>query len=625
MFTIEFIVPYRNLVSVVEEAFAEHPKRNEIHNVVNYGGVPEIRRSKLVGDVFIARGLTASYLNLLWKDATVIELPMSGYDILRAMSAGVKKYGAQRIALIATANAVYGINNFATSFFPAITTYEIGHLDSIEDFIRKAVSEGADLIIGGDSVSTCAEQMGVPCERIEAGKESVRQAIDEAWRLWHSNIEERVRVQRLNALVENVHEGIISVDHTKRITICNRFAERLLQVNLEDILDKKISEVIPFLDTPDLATLQQPSIGELIEIEGIRIAVNRVPVLVHGKFLAGIITLQEISQIQKIETKIRKEVSRKGLVASYDFSQMLGSSEAILEAKGLALGYAKVQSNILLVGETGTGKELFAQSIHRASSRLHGPFVAINCAALPESLLESELFGYVDGAFTGASKSGKMGLFELAHGGTLFLDEVSEMSLLLQGRLLRVIEEREIMRLGHDTVIPVDIRIIAATNRDIENQVEQNKFRKDLFYRLDVLRLNIPPLRKRGKDVLILMKHFLRQFDERNGKTPHMLDPQVLPIIVNHPWDGNIRQLRNLCERISVVVEGTVVSAQDLLTCLGRGNECPGMLDTHEQQNECAQIVQALKETNNNKSEAARALGIDRSTLYRKLRLYALH
>lgn len=624
MFTIEFIVPYKNLVSVVEEAFAEHPKRNEINNVVNYGGVPEIRRSKLVGDVFIARGLTASYLHLLWKDATVIELPMSGYDILRAMSSGVNKYGSKRIALIATANTVYGIDNFATSFLPPITTYEIGHLDSIEEFIRKAVSEGSDLIIGGDSVSTCAEQMGVACERIEAGKESVRQAIDEAWRLWHSNIEERVRVQRLNALVENVHEGIVAVDQNKRITICNQFAERLLQVNLEDILDKNIAEAIPFLDDPDLATLQQPVIGDLIEIEGSRIAVNRVPVLVRGRFLAGIITLQEISQIQKIETKIRKEVSQKGLVASYDFSQMLGTSEAIQEAKKLALGYAKVQSNILLVGETGTGKELFAQSIHRASTRLHGPFVAINCAALPESLLESELFGYVGGAFTGASKNGKMGLFELAHGGTLFLDEVSEMSPLLQGRLLRVIEEREIMRIGHDTVIPVDIRIIAATNRDIEDQVAQNKFRKDLFYRLDVLRLNIPPLRKRDKDSLVLMKHFLRQFDERNGKTLHMLDPQVLPIILNHPWDGNIRQLRNLCERISVVVTGTVVSPQDLLTCLGRGSECPQRLDIHEQQSECAQIVQTLKNTNNNKSEAARALGMDRSTLYRKLRLYGI-
>jgi len=424
--------------------------------------------------------------------------------------------------------------------------------------------------------------------------------------------------------VENVHEGIIAVDQDKRITICNQFAERMLQVSLEDIQDKKLSEVVPILDNPDLSTLKQPEIGNFIEIQGNHIAVNRAPVLVQGKFFAGIITLQELSQIQKIETRIRKEVNQRGLVASYDFSQMLGTSEAILDVKKLALGYAKVQSNILLVGETGTGKELFAQSIHRASSRVHGPFVAINCAALPESLLESELFGYVGGAFTGASKNGKMGLFELAHGGTLFLDEVSEMSPLLQGRLLRVIEEREIMRIGHDTVIPVDIRIIAATNRDIEDQVSQNKFRKDLFYRLDVLRLNIPPLRDRGKDVLILMKHFLRQFDERNGSTSHMLDPQVLPIVLSHSWDGNIRQLRNLCERISVVVSETVVSSQDLLTCLGRDREYFEPLESPEKQGECARIVQVLKKANNNKSEAARILGIDRSTLYRKLRSYAL-
>ncbi|PKL13518.1 MAG: sigma-54-dependent Fis family transcriptional regulator [Spirochaetae bacterium HGW-Spirochaetae-8] len=624
MFTIEFIVPYKKLVSVVEEAFAEHPQRDHIHTVVNYNGLPQIKRSTLVGDVFIARGLTASYLNMLWNDATVIELPMSGYDILRAMSAGASTVGVKKIALIATANAVYGMNNFNTSFLPPMKTYEIGPMDDVDAFVLRAVSEGADLVIGGDSVATQAEALGIPFERIEAGKESVRQAIDEAWRLWNSNMDERVRVQRLNALVENVHEGIIAVDQDKKITICNQYAERLLQMNRLEIHDKFLSEVAPFLDSPDLTTIQQPRIGDFFEIAGIQIAVNRVPVLVGGKFLAGIITLQELSQIQKIETRIRREAHRKGLVANYDFSQMLGTSEALLEVKKIALGYAKVQANVLLVGETGTGKEIFAQSIHKASPRSLGPFVAINCAALPETLLESELFGYVSGAFTGASKNGKMGLFELAHTGTIFLDEISEMSMHLQGRLLRVIEEREIMRIGHDTVIPVDIRIVAATNRNLEDLVSQNLFRKDLFYRLDVLRLNIPPLRERGKDVLLLMKHFLSQYDILNGSTRHMLDPGVVPIIQNLDWDGNVRQLRNLCERLSVVVNESVIMAHDLITCLGNTKIPPVEVLDSEAAKECAKLVSTLKKTHNNKAEAARELGMDRTTLYRKLRKYAL-
>ena len=622
MFTLEFIAPYKHLVSAVEEAFGEHPKRDEIKHVVNFRGVPEIRRGRLVGDIFIARGLTASYLNQLWKDATVIELPMSGYDILRAMSEGVKRYDSKHIALIATANAVYGVDNFTTSFLPPVATYEIGPMDDVGPVIQQAISEGVDLIIGGNSVFLTAQAMGFPAQRIEVGKESVRQAIDEAWRLWHSNIEERVRVQRLNALVEHVHEGIITVDHEKRITICNQFADRILSYS-DEILNRSLEEVAPQLDDPDIVSLQQPGIGDFLELNGTKVVVNRVPVLVDGKFQAGIFTIQEVSQIQSIETRIRREAHQKGLVATYDFSQMLGESRIFMDTKKLAHSYAKVQSNILLVGETGTGKELFAQSIHRSSDRSNGPFVAINCAALPESLLESELFGYVSGAFTGASKGGKMGLFELAHKGTIFLDEISEMSLHLQGRLLRVMEEREIMRIGHDTVIPVDIRIIAATNRKLEELVEQNQFRKDLFYRLDVLRLNIPPLRKRGNDVLLLTKHFLKQFDDLNGRTRHMLDPEVIPILLNRSWDGNIRQLRNVCERLAVVVAETVVTAKDILTCLGGGDaiQNDGLCKDEEEKE---RIRLLLKQTRNNKSETARILGIDRSTLYRKLKALSI-
>ncbi|MEA5032904.1 MAG: sigma 54-interacting transcriptional regulator [Sphaerochaeta sp.] len=347
-----------------------------------------------------------------------------------------------------------------------------------------------------------------------------------------------------------------------------------------------------------------------------------------------------MSQIQKIETRIRREANRKGLVANYDFSMVIGTSTATRKTIELAKGFAKVQANILLVGETGTGKELFAQSIHKISPRMNGPFVAINCAALPESLLESELFGYVGGAFTGAAKEGKMGMFELAHGGTIFLDEISEMSLQLQGRLLRVIEEREIMRLGHDTVLPVDIRIIAATNRNLAQDVEENRFRKDLFYRLDVLRLDIPPLRHRREDIVPLARHFLAQADAENKSVVHTIDESAYALLQEHLWDGNVRQLRNICERLSVVVATQVVNAADVASCLGsataRGSSAAGPgdasmlhtsrapLTTGSDMPARERIVEALACCDGNRTRTAKMLGMDRTTLYRHMLKHGL-
>jgi len=652
MFTIEFIVPYEKLVSVVQEAFAEHPKRNEIKFLVNQVGIDDVKQSNLSGDIFIARGLTASYLTRLRQNGSVVELPMSGYDILRAMTEGVTRFGAKHIAIIATANAVYGVDNFASSFLPAVRTYEIGPSDDLDTFIDRALADGADLIIGGDFISTRAIERNIPAVRIETGKESVRQAIDEAWRLFHLNVEERTRVQRLNALVEHVHEGIVSVDSGKRITICNQYAQELIGTPLDEIIGKPLSDILPALDTPDFSTLRSPAIGDFIEINGTRTAVNRVPVMVNDIFAAGIVTFQKLSQIQKIETRIRREANRKGLVANYDFSMVIGTSAATRKTIELAKGFAKVQANILLVGETGTGKELFAQSIHKISPRMNGPFVAINCAALPESLLESELFGYVGGAFTGAAKEGKMGMFELAHGGTIFLDEISEMSLQLQGRLLRVIEEREIMRLGHDTVLPVDIRIIAATNRNLEQDVGENRFRKDLFYRLDVLRLDIPPLRHRREDIVPLARHFLMLADAENRSVAHTIDESAHTLLQEHLWDGNVRQLRNICERLSVVVATQVVTAADVASCLGsataRAPQAAGQGDSstlhtppvsqrsplyhtspssHTTGSEMPareRIVKALACCDGNRTRTAKMLGIDRTTLYRHMLKHGL-
>ena len=317
-----------------------------------------------------------------------------------------------------------------------------------------------------------------------------------------------------------------------------------------------------------------------------------------------------------------------------------------------AVKFSYSDSNILIHGETGTGKELFAQSIHNSSRRRKGPFVAINCAALPENLLESELFGYVEGAFTGASKGGKMGFFEIAHKGTIFLDEIGDISPKLQSRLLRVIQEREIIRLGNDTVIPIDVRVICATNRDLKKEVARGSFREDLLYRLDVLELNLPPLRKRKQDILYLADRMVRFEHERTGSRLEAISQEGRELLMRYGWPGNVREMRNFCERICILCEKTRAGPRTYSRPSGRvgawGNgrqpacrrrfwqhmfsgvrkSCDGIGRglPRPPPGGCAEAggEDALELCGYHRGRTAAYLGIDKSTLWRKMKKYGI-
>ncbi len=293
--------------------------------------------------------------------------------------------------------------------------------------------------------------------------------------------------------------------------------------------------------------------------------------------------------------------------------------------------YAEVDSTVLIMGETGTGKELFAQSIHNYSLRADKPFVAVNCAALPENLLESELFGYVEGAFTGARKGGKTGLFELAHGGTVFLDEISEMTPNLQARFLRVLQEKEVVRIGDDKIIPVDVRVIAATNRDLYEYVDEGKFREDLFYRLCVLRLDIPPLRERKDDIYELVLFFLELKSKTLNKKTPKLSQNIIEKLVNYDWPGNVRQLENLIERCIVISNEKEINDEILSEALFITPSYKPIKDKNisESANNSIDVLKniendtikkVLQETNGNKKLAAEKLGISVTTLWRRLK-----
>jgi two-component system response regulator HydG len=331
---------------------------------------------------------------------------------------------------------------------------------------------------------------------------------------------------------------------------------------------------------------------------------------------------------------LREEVKRLSRAttegeANGALGSLIGASRPMLAVYDLVRRVAAADTTVLLSGESGTGKELVARALHEQSDRREGRFVAINCAAVPAELLESELFGHVKGAFTDA-KNSRQGLFEQASGGTLLLDEVGEMPLEMQPKLLRVLQERQVRPVGGNTSVPVTARIIAATNRDLEAEVEQKRFREDLFYRLNVVQIEIPPLRARGNDILLLAEHFVRKFSERSGKPVHGVSVEAQTKLLAFDWPGNVRQLENTMERAVALTRGEQISIEDLPERVTRFDGSTGVLNDVDlehvrtlDQVERRHIEQAVKHAHGNKTRAAKALGIDRRTLYRKLERYA--
>lgn len=635
MFKIEFIVPYQDLLSSVLEAYNEFPAKDEIDLHIKIMDTDEVKEHTFFGQAVIARGLTAQYIKSINLGLPLIELPTSGYDVIKAISVGLARFRSTHIAFIGTPDMIYGAQALEHLFNCTIDVYPLDIIDDIHQILMECKQAGADLFIGGNWLYKRALEAGLNTVRVESGKEAVRQALNESLRAATIRHQERDRAQRFKMLVDHVHEGIISTDKAGRITVMNADARRLLRLSAHAYDGVLVGDLVPEIKFSEYQGLTDPTFGELIKVNNTSLTMNWIPIVVNGVVSGHLITLQNVVHIQEIESRIRKKVHRKGLVAHYSFADIIGESESLKTTLLLAKQYSKVNSNVLIVGETGTGKELFAQGIHVQSARCSGPFVAINCAALPPSLLESELFGYVEGAFTGASKGGKAGLFELAHRGTIFLDEIAELSPFLQGRLLRVLEEREIMRLGHDEVIPVDIRIIAATNKNLHQLVEQSLFREDLLYRLDVLRLNIPPVRERGADILLLIQHFLSSFDEGGPLRVQQLKRESWEYLASQRWEGNVRQIRNFCERLSVSLGRESIGLGDVIHAYETDTVYPpvrGERDESARGDDVKEAVAGLERQmivevlgrSANREEAARQLGIDRTTLWRKMKRFQI-
>nr|WP_239559268.1 sigma 54-interacting transcriptional regulator [Sporohalobacter salinus] len=360
--------------------------------------------------------------------------------------------------------------------------------------------------------------------------------------------------KKLDAVINHVHDGIIYINQQEEIKVFNEMAEKIFEMNVEDVIDREVKKTIPNTKLDEVLRKEIKHINALQNIGDKKIVSTRVPVKEDGEVVGALATFKDVTDIKELEEDLRRKLKKKGYIAKYNFSDIVGESQELKKAIKKAKKLSKSESTILIQGESGTGKELFAQSIHNYSERSKAPFVVINCAALPDNLLESELFGYEEGAFTGAKKGGKPGVFEQAHTGTIFLDEIGDISPSIQSRLLRVLQEKEVMRVGGTKVIPIDIRVITATNRDIQRLVEEGEFREDLYYRLNVLSLQLPSLRKRREDIPLLIEHFLKEFGRKNLS----LSKEVMSRLYNYDWNGNVREVENCIEYIVQVCEDNV-------------------------------------------------------------------
>lgn len=360
-------------------------------------------------------------------------------------------------------------------------------------------------------------------------------------------------LEQTELILDIVHEGVIALDREGRVTLFNRMAERILKVQGWKALGQHLEHICPELAV-SCGTGGDPVVDTLCRVGQQDLVVNRVPLIKTRVAVGAVITFKAATEIEELEDKLRRELKRKGYVARYTFEDIVFEGEAIRKVITTARKLTRGDSSILIQGESGTGKELFAQALHNASQRKGYPFVAVNCAALPHTLLESELFGYEEGAFTGAKRGGKAGLFEQAHRGTIFLDEIGDLPLELQARLLRVLQEKVVMRVGGSRVIPVDVRVIAATNRELERLVEEGAFRADLYYRLNVLPLKIPPLRQRKDDIPGLVRHFLHRLGYK-----HDLPADILEVFTSYHWPGNVRELENCIEYMVNISDGKLL------------------------------------------------------------------
>ncbi len=627
------IAPFLNLMRTVEEVVNE--RATELQGSIDVvlgdsqAGVELARQAVEKGaEVIISRGGTALAI-ASQISVPVVQIQVTALDILH----GIKQAGVNPdiIGITGFRSVIYECERLADLLDIPVHVISLDNKAEAADKIAFAAENGIKVVIGDVNSVILAHKAGLGGYVIESGKDAVYKAIKEAELVADVRRREHEQAEILRTIVNSSTDGIVAIDKEKRITFFNPAASDIFGVNRVNAIGRFVKDVIPNTRLPEVVADGSAGSAEIQHVGHRVIATKRIPIQIKGKVVGAIANFQDVTQLQQFEQTIRQKLHESGLVAKVGFEQIVGNSAALKTVKQQARRYAASGSTVLIMGESGTGKELFAQSIHKLSSRSQNPFVAINCAALPETLLESELMGYEEGAFTGAKKGGKQGLFELAHRGTIFLDEIGELTLPLQAGLLRVLQEKEVLRLGGHKMIPVDVRVVAATNQNLAELVSQKKFRADLYYRLNILQLQLPPLRQRTGDIPLLAEHFLTRLNSKNpiGKKISM---RALKFMETLPWLGNVRELANVLERASVLTDSEEID-MDIMQEICRNDVSSvnfgvskngtNKMDRIEHGNlekmERETIEQILQEEQFNIMRTAKRLGISRTTLWRRM------
>lgn len=628
-FKIGVISTYPELSQQIQKLADEMKLNLELREGILEEGVRYAYQFEREGmDVLISRGPTGRMI----KKATslpVVVIDITSFDILQALYSA-KKMG-RRIAFLGhrTQDFTPEFENITTILEIDVDCYPYANEYEMNQQVGKILRDNIDVVVStGLCIYEMARKSGVNAVLVQSGYDAVYSSLKRARELVQSIHRDQQRSQRFRSVLELTNDGILILNEEKQVSFMNPSAEKLLSVDAGTILGHHVDELRKSSFLGPLFDNNNKTAEVLKEVGQKQFLVNSMPINIKNKEQGLVITFQSADRIQVLEHNLRRQLFKKGLVAKHTFNDLIGDSPLLKDAIKRAKKFATANATVLIGGESGTGKELFAQSIHNESKRRKGPFVAVNCAALPENLLESELFGYEEGAFTGAKKGGKSGLFEMAHGGTIFLDEIGEMTLPVQARLLRILQEREIMRLGSDRVIPVDVRIIAATNYNLSQEVTNGKFRRDLYHRLEVLNLDIPPLRARKEDIGFLANHFVKQFSLTEKKPVPPLTRLALEKLERYDWPGNVRELQNIIQKYVLLIEedqgcdevinrlinekirrGQSSSAGDSDTItLKIGN-----LEDMERE-----IIDYLQSAGYSTKEISRLLGTSRTTLWRK-------
>ncbi|MCK8817652.1 sigma-54-dependent Fis family transcriptional regulator [Natroniella sulfidigena] len=444
----------------------------------------------------------------------------------------------------------------------------------------------------------------------------------------------------LETILDNAYEGIIIVDRDGYITKFNKAYQNFLGLKEEEVLGEHVTDVIENTRMHIAVKTGEAEEDHVQRIQGHDMIASRIPIKKDGQVIGAIgkVLFQDVKELESLAHRTgslkdrfdyyKNEIKRMQ-EAKYSFDNIITQNKQMKYLKKIAMKAAESSSTVLIQGESGTGKELFAHAIHKASYRKYGAFIRVNCAAIPESLLEAELFGYEKGAFTGAKKQGKPGKFELANGGTIFLDEIGTMPTEMQAKLLRVLQEREVERIGGTTTIDLDVRVIAATNEKLGEEVKEGNFRQDLFYRLNVIRLQIPPLRERLDDIPILANAILKELVKELQLGPKELAPQTINSLRNYSWPGNVRELHNFIERAINISPEKMILPEHLPEVIRPSDKSIMARDSWNLKQIVAEaetraIKQALKQTDGNRTAAAELLGIHRTSLYKKIDRYQI-